>query len=64
MSRINQVLAGMQRSISEQNNAKIDVYYTEGKGALFVPGGATLSPENVMLAVDETQLRFMSMGVA
>ncbi|WP_340028930.1 hypothetical protein MHB71_04765 [Paenibacillus sp. FSL H7-0940] len=64
MSKINQVLASMQRSISEQNNAKIDVYYTEGKGALFVPSGAALSPENVMLAVDETQLRFMSMGVA
>lgn len=62
---MNEVLAAVQQTLSVNNGgAMVDVYYTEGKGALFVPGGAELHARNIILAVSEDRLRFMALGVA
>ncbi|MEC0328757.1 hypothetical protein P4H42_03850 [Paenibacillus macerans] len=54
---VSEVLLDAQRRLSEQTGGKIDVYYTEGKGALFVPGDSPLEPDSVILAIPEQLLR-------
>ena len=49
----------LQRQIFEQTGRRTDAHYEEGKGVLFVTEGHALVPGNVILAVDEIQLRLM-----
>ncbi|MFF2886700.1 hypothetical protein [Paenibacillus sp. NPDC057967] len=51
------VLMDIQREIAQQIGAGVDVHYSEGKGALFVPEGAALTPDNVIYAEHDMSLR-------
>lgn len=57
---MNDILMMIQRQLSEQLGEKVDVHYSEGQGALFVPYGAPLIPANVITAIPEMQLRMMA----
>lgn len=54
---INAALFEIQRGVSESSGGgKFDVHYKAGKGALIVPHGAELLPDNVVLAVPNAQV--------
>jgi hypothetical protein len=55
--RITQVLVGIQREFYEQYGIRTDVYYQDGKGALFVREGAELIPSNVIYAMGDDLIR-------
>lgn len=58
---INAALADIQRAASVANGGgKFDVHYRAGKGALVVPGGAELTPNNVVLAVPESHVMILA----
>jgi hypothetical protein len=54
---MNDILIRYQASLYASHNVRTDVYYIEGKGALFVPEGAALIPPNVILAIPDGFLR-------
>lgn len=53
------ILIAIQSQIHDQVGGKVDIHYTEGKGAIVVPHGATLTLENVITAIPEMQLQMM-----
>ncbi|WP_449600355.1 hypothetical protein [Paenibacillus sp. Marseille-Q9583] len=56
---INAALFEIQRGVSESSGGgKFDVHYKANKGALVVPHGAELTPDNVVLAVPDAQVMF------
>jgi hypothetical protein len=56
----NDIIIATQRQIYEQSGQRTDVYVQEGQGALFVPEGYPLIPQNVILALPEEHLRIFS----
>lgn len=59
MKPVIEVFIEVQRGIFEQTGQRTDVHYEKGKGALIVPEGYALHPQNVMLAISEMQIRMM-----
>lgn len=57
---VSAILSEVQRSIHAQIGTGVDVYYTESKGALFVPEGSQLTPDNVILAIPEANLQIQA----
>lgn len=57
---MNHVIEEILKQIFEQTNRKHDAHYEAGQGVLIVPEGYVLHPRNVVLAVSEGQLFFMS----
>jgi hypothetical protein len=55
-----EVIIATQRQIFEQSGQRTDVHIKEGYGALFVPEGMPLIPQNVIMALPEDRLRFFS----
>jgi hypothetical protein len=49
----NDVIMALFKSIHEQTDRNIDLYYYEGYGALVVPHGYPLHPNYVLLAVPD-----------
>jgi hypothetical protein len=56
-ARMTSILTLLQSQIHARDGIRTDVYYTEGKGALFIREGADLRPDNVILAVPDLTLR-------
>jgi hypothetical protein len=54
------IIIATQRQIYEQTGQRTDVHLKEGSGALFVPEGMPLIPQNVIMALSEDHLRFFS----
>lgn len=55
---INDALFEILRGVYESSGGqKYDVHYKAGKGALIVPHGAELLPDNVVLAVPDAQVK-------
>ncbi|MEC0167920.1 hypothetical protein [Paenibacillus graminis] len=55
---INAALFEIQRGVSESSGGgKFDIHYTAGKGALIVPHGTELTPDNVVLAVPDAHVQ-------
>lgn len=51
-------LTELQRQIYAQHGIRTDVYYEECRGAIAVPEGAALIPENVIAAIPDIQRTF------
>lgn len=49
-------ISSILKGLYEQTNKKHDAYYQEGQGALFVPYGYSLLPQNVVYAISEMEL--------
>lgn len=54
---LNQRLQALQRQVAEQVGHKVDVYYYEGYGALFVAHGQILHPMTVIFAFPDIAIR-------
>lgn len=55
---INDALYEILRGVYESSGGnKFDVHYKAGKGALVVPAGAELIPDNVVLAVPDAHVQ-------
>ncbi|WP_339811235.1 hypothetical protein MKY63_00975 [Paenibacillus sp. FSL R7-0189] len=55
---IDAALFEIQRSVSESSGGgKFDVHYKAGKGALVVPAGAALVPDNAVLEVPDAHVQ-------
>jgi hypothetical protein len=52
-----QKLATLQEQVARQAGQKVDCYYMEGYGALFVPHGYPLHPNYIMLAFPDIAIR-------
>jgi hypothetical protein len=55
-----EIIIATQRQIYEQSGQRTDVHVKEGYGALFVPEGMPLIPQNVIMALPEDHLRIFS----
>lgn len=58
---VNELLESIQKDIFEQLNARTDVYYQKGQGALFVNENYPLNPSNVIFALSDRDIRFALM---
>ena len=54
---MNNVLIEIQREMFLLKGIRTDVHYSEGKGALVVPEGAALTPQNVIMVVPDVELK-------
>jgi len=54
---MNNVLLEIQREMFLLKGIRTDVHYSEGQGALVVPEGAELTPQNVIMAVPDVELK-------
>lgn len=54
---IDQRLQILQRQVSIQFNQKVDCYYYEGYGALFVPYGQIFHPNTIIFAFPDNAIR-------
>ena len=55
-TNLDQRLLSLQKSVAHEFGGKVDCYYQEGYGALFIPHGYPLRPYYVILAVPEVFL--------
>ena len=50
-------LESLHKQVATQFGHKVDMYYEEGKGALFVPSGYPLHPNNVIFAFPDIAIK-------
>lgn len=60
MRRYNAVLTDILEDMYKKTGRKHDAYYYENKGALFVPEGYKLLPQNVVRSIGEIELKMMN----
>jgi hypothetical protein len=57
MDEVEKRLEILHRQVATQNGRKVDCYYSEGHGALFVEHGYPMHPNYVVLAFPDIAIR-------
>lgn len=62
MNNVDEMLLKLQEMLFNQHGFKIDVYYSEGQGAVCVPHNHPLRPQSVIATIPDFAIRFGNVG--